>query len=157
LKSVISYAESYKYCGYELKKDKQFGLDLLNKGLDISEYLDEDLLNDKDIAKATINNTDLVRIQPFSEDIKNNKEIMLLAIKKNGGAIKFLSENLKNDKEIIWEFLIQDITHLEWCIGKELKEEIDYHDPKDYLEKYFLNEKLSKDLSSSITKKRAKI
>ena len=36
-----------------------------------------------------------------SNELKNNREIVLMAVKSNGHAIKFVSNELKGDREIV--------------------------------------------------------
>jgi hypothetical protein len=37
-----------------------------------------------------------------SEELKNDKEVVLKAVKKNSNSLKYASEELKNDKEVVW-------------------------------------------------------
>ena len=66
----------------------------------------ENILNNENFAKAIIQNCGSKYsfdsfLQHFSEDVCNNKEIVLSAVEKNGSELKNASESLKKDREVV--------------------------------------------------------
>lgn len=50
-----------------------------------------------------------------TEDVQNDREAMLVAVKSSGGALKFASEQLRGDKEVVLEAVRQDGLALEFA------------------------------------------
>ena len=44
----------------------------------------------------------------FSNDIRNNKELMLLAVNNYGPSLEFISDELKNDNEVVLDALMNN-------------------------------------------------
>jgi len=66
----------------------------------------ENILNNENFAKAIIQNCVSKYsfdsfLQHFSEEVCNNKEIVLSAVEKNGSELKYASESLKNNREVV--------------------------------------------------------
>ena len=59
------------------------------------------ITNKNEILQAV--KTDRYALRYASEELKNDKEIVLTAVKNNGYALAFASERLKNDKEFLKE------------------------------------------------------
>jgi hypothetical protein len=55
-----------------------------------------------------------------SEQLKNNRELVLSLVKLNGRTLKYASNILKNDKEIVWEALKNDLNAFKY-ISDDLK------------------------------------
>ncbi len=49
-----------------------------------------------------------------SDNLKNDKEFVLEAVKSNGYALEYASDNLKNDKDFVLEVVKQDVRALEY-------------------------------------------
>ena len=74
--------------------------------------------NKKLIMKAVKQYRDALRYA--SEELKNDREFMLKAVKQNGGALKYASEELRVDREIVLEAVKQDGYALIY-VSKELR------------------------------------
>lgn len=143
--AVKHYSSSYQYCS--LKEDKDLAISLLSQGYDISPYLNAEFCRDKSVALAAITNQrKAIPIQYFSENLRDDKEIVLLAVRQNSKALEYCSTRLSNDKEIVLYALRHGNQDSADYIGQELVEEIGSHNPRDYLEKYALTDKLNNEL-----------
>ena len=65
------------------------------------ELASENVLNNKNFAKTIASNSKKFSIKYFSDDIRNNKEIVLIAVAKNGNELKHASDKLKKDREVV--------------------------------------------------------
>ena len=70
--------------------------------------IDEDLLKKYTFQKFLIENTpekilrkNGLALKYASKEIKNDKEMVLLAVKSNGNALEYASEELQKDQQII--------------------------------------------------------
>jgi len=62
------------------------------------------ILNNKDFAKTIVSNCVKYNgsiLKYFSEEIRNNKGIVLIAVAKNGNELKYASGKLKKDREVV--------------------------------------------------------
>jgi len=64
------------------------------------------------------------------------------AIKEFGASMYFASDELKNDKEVVLTAIKDDAMAFKFA-GKELKHEIGEQDPIKYLEKLFFKNKIN--------------
>ena len=102
-KAVKLSSCALKYANKELKEDKDYGLEILKIEGYCFEYLNNKLRNDKDVAKVAIDNCKRgVRliVMNLGAKLKEDKEIALIAVKKDGQALSYLSEQLREDKEV---------------------------------------------------------
>jgi hypothetical protein len=74
-------------------------------------FMDDSLRNDKELFMAGINSDRILRYA--GEELKNDKEFMLMCEKVRGSAFSYASDRLKSDKETVLEFVRLD--------GKNLK------------------------------------
>jgi hypothetical protein len=81
-----------------LKDDKQFFLD--NTVFFILEYASDRIKNDREvILNAVKNNGKILRFA--SDELKNDREIVLIAVKNWGLSLQYGSKNLRADKEVV--------------------------------------------------------
>ena len=66
----------------------------------------------------TLNGVHVYKIKP--KELKNDKKIVLEAVKQNGDALQYASEELKNDKEVVLEAVKRNRLALQYA-SKELK------------------------------------
>lgn len=100
--------------GYEFLKNN-INLDLAKKTF----YKDK---IDIEFAKKILNRNGMC-LQNL-EVFKNNRDLVLIAIKENGCSIKYASENLKNDKELVLIAIENNINAFEY-ISDKLKKDLD--------------------------------
>ena len=111
-KNKIWVDEYFKYFGKNLVGDKSFIIDFISlietiedKSLTIiipdekELLLDEKLVNDKDVI-LLLNNKGCAIIP---KQLNNDKDVVLAAVKVDGDAIEYASDELKNDKEVVLE------------------------------------------------------
>ena len=80
-------------------KSKKILLNVL-KTLSVPVYdMEKEFLTDKDVALNAL--TRRGNSLSFFESFKNNKEIVLCAVKNDGMALQFASEELKNDEDVV--------------------------------------------------------
>lgn len=90
------YESVYPFISYRLKSDKNLAY-IVSKTYGFSlKYMPKDLQKDFKIAKRCIQNNGLA-IQFASEDIKSNKEIVLIALNQNPFSYHHISKKLKID------------------------------------------------------------
>lgn len=65
------------------------------------ELASEKILNNKNFAKIIISNCKVFSLKYFSEEIRSNKEIVLIAVSKNGNELKHTQDELKKDREVV--------------------------------------------------------
>lgn len=88
-------------------KDKEIVLKAVSNNGDVLKIVPEDLRKDRDVVKTAVNNNG-VSLFWADEILGRDKEIVLQAVKNNGKAIKFLFEEQKKDREIVIEAVKQD-------------------------------------------------
>ena len=66
------------------------------------------LANDKNIIIAALKSGRINALEYASDELKNDREILLVAVTKNGLALEYASKELKNDREIVLAAVKQD-------------------------------------------------
>ena len=130
----------FKKINPSIRKNKGFVLSLINEGIWLTRLLDKSLMADKDIALALINveDTPLLRagsstLYYLSEELKDDKEVVIKNVQKDGISLVFASERLKNDRDVVAEAI------------KENPESIKYGGPDIINNKEIFLEILKKD------------
>lgn len=89
--------------GCELRKDKEYVLHVIKDYLQncslrfFCKQLHEDLLSDREVAIASVS-VDGMAIVHFSDQIRNDDEVVSIALKNDGESIKFVNERFTKDK-----------------------------------------------------------
>ena len=63
-------------------------------------YASEELKNDREVVLQVVKQ-DGGALRYASEELKNDREVVLAAVKQNGWALMYASEELKNDREVV--------------------------------------------------------
>ncbi len=136
---AIKKSPSYiiNYASENLRNDKEFILEMIKNDSwlgSIFEHISEKFTNNKEfVLEAVRINGSILELDSFPNNLKNDKEVVIEAVKENpyilnnlpeifradkeialeavrqdGEALEFLSENLKNDKEIVIEAIKAD-------------------------------------------------
>ncbi|KAF0975367.1 hypothetical protein FDP41_005361 [Naegleria fowleri] len=108
----ISHHLFYKDCSYWEylnceRKHKELILKLAKLGVErLFRYIPNKFTEDRELVKkvANINGLSVVGLCHYSP-LRNDKEIILEAVKNNGVALKFVSEELQKDPELVMEAL----------------------------------------------------
>ena len=89
---------SYTPCYRVLRQNKTLKKEKIKDGMSISYYVN--MQREKTLVKVQQNGYSLKYV---SDVLKNDKEVVLKAIQKNIHALQFASDELKNDKEVVLE------------------------------------------------------
>jgi hypothetical protein len=102
----------YRYLPDDLKNSREAVLNSFqNKNESIDNVFDdvpEEFKDDKEIVLAALIPKGYLSLTWFkfesvSDRLKNDKEVVLAAVRNNGEAIKYASDSLKSDRDIVWE------------------------------------------------------
>lgn len=110
LMSVSLVGENLKYASSELQDDEEIVLSAVkNSACETAfKYASERLRGNETIAKAAIKNF-WDACQYLSPEGRNNKEIMLYVLKKDGSYFNLASDALKRDKKVILTALMNTL------------------------------------------------
>ncbi|KAL9653717.1 hypothetical protein ABK040_014663 [Willaertia magna] len=106
--NINAYSTYMPYIGKILRQDRDIVKYLIPKGIIyLSNYpwmrVDEELI----LEIVSENNKDLNYLNYISPILKDKKCFMIKLVKINGNALSYASEDLKNDKEVVWTALNQ--------------------------------------------------
>jgi len=87
------------------------------------EYASDEYKNDKDILMTAIKSEPLALLYA-SDKLKNDKELVLEAVKGDGNSLQYASETLRNDKEIVL-IALKDTIYASGYIGESLLNDSD--------------------------------
>ena len=119
----------------ESPKDKELILRNMQYNLQILEYIDQDLFKDIEFIKKVLF-TNGMSLEFMPQEIQNNKELVIIALNNSAGfALKFASEELRADKEVVKEAVKQWKAPIKYA-SKELQEEFNQK-----LEEYYQKHK----------------
>jgi hypothetical protein len=104
----------------ESRNDKDIVLKYVKKNSHNLKFISVELRNDEDVIFASINDICEECFNYASNRLKNNKDFILKAVKKNSHIIKYINEELKKDREILLEAVKYKGTVLEF-IPKEFQ------------------------------------
>jgi hypothetical protein len=85
--------------------------------------IDDSFTKNRNIVNLAVRKNGLL-LSYASKELKNDKEIVLDAVMSNGGAIQFASPKMKSDKEIVLASIRNDHTNLIFA-AKPLREDRD--------------------------------
>lgn len=101
LAAVKETGFALKFASKELCNDKEVVTVALNSIGDVLEYASEELRNTKEIVLLAIQNSKFSDPTMYaSEEIRNDKDFMLLVL-KHGISLKNASERLRDDKDVV--------------------------------------------------------
>jgi hypothetical protein len=124
LTAVTSYAGSLKFASKELKKDHEIVLQAVKKKGSSLAFADYSLKSDPEFMLKSIN-LSYYSLNFASKNLKNDKEFILKAIKQSTGKIlQYSGEKMKQDKEVVIEAVKSHSCSLKFA-SEELKNDID--------------------------------
>lgn len=118
----------------ESPKDKELILKNMQYNLQILDYIDQDLFKDIEFVKKVLfeNGMSLEFMPP---EIQNDKELVIIALNNSAGfALKFASEELRADREVVKEAVKQWKAPIKYA-SKVLQEEFN-HKLEEYHQKH---------------------
>jgi hypothetical protein len=126
-------------------KHKDTAIQWLKKGYYFGSKNFDNFRNNKEVV------LEAVKVYGFSlkiasDEMKDNKDVVIEAVKQHGWSLEFASDKLKADKDVVLEAVKQNSFALKF-IGNSLREEIGEDDPIQYLEAFLLKQNLACELS----------
>ena len=116
-------------------KDKELILRHMQYNLQILDFIDQDLFKDIEFIKKVLF-TNAMSLEFMPEEKQNNKELVIIALNNSAGfALKFASEELRADREVVKEAVKQWKAPIKYA-SKELQEEFNQK-----LEEYYQKHK----------------
>ena len=88
---------------------------------------------------------------PYFNDFRDDKEVVLQAVKTNGFSLIFASEPFRNNKDVVLEAVKQNRYSLHFA-SESIQSLCENKDPVETLERVIKAEKLSNDLEKSLAK-----
>ena len=95
------YSLPYEHVSDTLKTDKDFLLEIVSLDAFCLEFFSEELKQDEQIVLAAAKHFGDAALEFGAEKFKTNKNIISEAVKSSGKALSFLAENEKNDKNLV--------------------------------------------------------
>lgn len=99
-----AYRESAK-----IYSDKKMALDAVKSYASAIKFIPESFYSDKDIIKAAVAAKQGRYLELASADLKNDKEIVKIAVSKGGESLQFASEKMRDDKDVVKAAIGQNI------------------------------------------------
>lgn len=94
-------ASSHEDLARQICGDKEMALFISSKGNGYSQYFEENLKNDKDVQIAAFSNKTLVSLRNMPWKAREDKDVILAALKNNGYDFQYISPELKGNSEFI--------------------------------------------------------
>ena len=104
---------SYKPCYRVLRQNKTLRKEKIKDGMSISYYVN---MEREETLKKVQNNG--LALKYASDELKNDREVVLKAVQQFGWALEFASDELKNDKEVVLEAVQEYGYALEYASNK---------------------------------------
>ena len=95
------YSLPYEHVSDALKTDRDFLLEMVSLDAYCLEFFSEELKQDEQIVLAAAKNSGNAALEFGAEKFKTNKNILTEVVKNSQDALSFLAENDKNDKNLI--------------------------------------------------------
>lgn len=115
---MLSIYDAHSHLQYKPAVLKARSIYLLHPGKDL-KYTSEKLRNDKDIVLKAVKQDGTV-LQFASKKLRNNETVVFEVIRQNRQSLEYASKSLKNDKEFAWQCSLQSIDGViadakKWC------------------------------------------
>lgn len=81
----------------------------------------------------------------YAKEYQNDEDVVLVAVNQNGRSLQYASEELKNNKHIVLVALKNNMDAL-FFVSPSLKQEIGQCNPREYLERVILHNKLNEEV-----------
>ncbi len=95
------YSLPYEHVSDALKTDRDFLLEMVSLDAYCLEFFSEELKQDEQIVLAAAKNSGNAALEFGAEKFKKNKNILTEVVKNSHNALSFLAENEKNDKKLV--------------------------------------------------------
>jgi hypothetical protein len=86
-----------KYASAELKGDREVVMAAVKRYGDALQYASDELKADREVVMAAVRHSFGYALEFAPEELQRDKEVVMEAVKRNGFALKYASEDLKND------------------------------------------------------------
>ncbi|HAB66131.1 MAG TPA: hypothetical protein DCE23_02065 [Firmicutes bacterium] len=98
-----------------LQDDYDVVLEAVKSNWEALRYASSDLCNNKDIAKCYIVSNNYSNLKYIGKELKNDKKFILPFIMENGKLLKDVSLDLKKDKDVVYEAVLNDVGSLRYA------------------------------------------
>ena len=107
-------------------KDKEYILKIVQEDIDLLEFVDKELLSDKSFMMGVIKVNGLA-LKYASDELKNDEYFVKLALQNSAGfALKYASKRLREDREIVIESIKNYKGPLQYT-NEEIRRELTEH------------------------------
>lgn len=118
--------------------------DVMSDDSGVIQYTSDILKDNEELVYLAVKQNGY-NIRTLSERFKNRRDLALMAVNNNGAALKYLINEFKNDKYIVLEAIKTTISSLKYA-SEEIKKEIGDDEPISFLESIIAYEKMEKEL-----------
>lgn len=146
IKIVSKRGLDLEFCSDTLRKDFDVVYAAVKSNWEALKYADEDLRSDGTVAKLYILSNNYSNLRYLGKKLKNDKNFLLPFISMNGNLIKGVSEELKNDKDVVRCAVLSDVSSLRYA-GNKIKNDAEF-----MIELIKLDERVLKYVSEDLKK-----
>lgn len=142
--------DSLQFASDRLRNDPEVVLEAIKKEGEYLKHASVELRNNKELVILALNNSKQYGnriLNSLSDNMKDDKDIIVAAMSGEPSCFSYGSDRLKNDKEFVLAAITMNNSNCRY-IGEELKEEIGNNDPFKYLQSYLMHEKIQNTISS---------
>jgi len=112
---------AFQFAHKDLKKNKDFVLEVLNFRGDVLRYIDNSLKKDKEVALLAFEDLVGYQLKYLDKSLKNDFEVVYAAVHMHGSALEFASDQLKRNEDIVLKAISSDPKSIKYADTK-LKE-----------------------------------
>lgn len=106
--------------------DKEYILNLVQEDIDLLEFVDKELLSDKSFMMGVIKVNGLA-LKYASDELKDDEDFVKVALQNSAGfALKYASKRLREDRNIVYEAINKYKAPLKYT-SEEIRRELTEH------------------------------
>jgi len=109
---------AFQFAHKDLKKDKDFILEVLNYRGDVLRYIDDSLKKDKEVALLAFEDLVGYQLKYLDKNLKNDFEVVYAAVRTHGSALEFASDQLKRNEDIVLKAISSDPKAIKYADAK---------------------------------------
>lgn len=144
--------DSAKYVNKHLAKDKDVAIRILLTGIWELDVIPDFLLSDRELVKAAvIGKPTNLHFLPKDSPFLSDKEIVMLAVTRNGNSLFYASDSLKSDPFVVLA-AVKESPNAYNLASPEIKKICEGNDPILAIESYILANQLHDELKNELTK-----
>ena len=113
---------AFQFAHKDLKKNKDFILEVLNFRGDVLRYIDNSLKKDKEVALLAFEDLVGYQLKYLDKALKNDFEVVYAAVSTHGSALEFASDKLKKNKDIALRAIRNDPKAIKYVDAKLIED-----------------------------------